>query len=222
MEFTRGWRLAVAIVLLCASATAEGGSQQQVQVLVYDHARIPAGLLEQAGREAVRIFKAAGIELQWANCSGAGERCPTQSDRDKLVLNVIPKGKTASESVYGETFLGRDGKGSYADIFFTRIEQVHRESGVTESRVLGAVAAHEIGHLLLGLGAHSWLGIMAPRWSSEQIRQLEMGRLLFTPRQADRMKGWISALVLAQGRASANRYASGKNAFSSEVLRTNY
>src|SRR5262249_16089412 len=65
------------------------------------------------------------------------------------------------------------------------------EDGIDEARLLGAVAAHEVGHLLLGLRAHTLWGIMAPRWSGEALRQVGMGRLLFTPEQAARMRGKV-------------------------------
>jgi hypothetical protein len=214
MEFARGWQWAAVVVLLCASGVAEVGEDGQVRVLVYDDARAPASVLQQAGSEAIRIFREAGIDLRWVNCSdrSARDECQTVSNRDKLIVNVIAKAKSASESVYGDAFLAKDGNGRYADIFFDRIDQTHREDGINEARLLGAVAAHEIGHLLLGFGAHSWLGIMAPKWSGEHIRQLEMGRLLFAPQQANRMQERIFALTTrsARTRVSEKSYASGK------------
>jgi hypothetical protein len=198
MEFGWGWRWAVAIVLLCGSAVAEVGADGQVRVLVYASARIRTSVIDQAGVEVVRIFRSAGVDLRWVTCSGrnAESDCRNLLDREKLILNVLPRGKTAGESVYGDAFLGEDGSGKYADIFFDRIREAHDEDGIDESRLLGAVAAHEIGHLLLGLRAHTWLGIMAPKWSGESLRQMGMGRLLFTPEQAARMKERVRSFTV--------------------------
>jgi hypothetical protein len=203
MEFPTRWRWAMLVVLLCMSGAAEEKEDGHVRVLVYDHARVPAAVIEQAGREAVRIFHTAGIELEWVNCGDRSARtqCRVLQGEGLLIVNVIPRGKSG-ESVYGDAFLGKDGTGRYADIFFDRIEGAHQECAVSESRLLGAVAAHEIGHLLLGLRAHTWLGIMAPRWSLEQIRQVEMGRLLFTPEQANRMRERTNKNVLARNYGS--------------------
>ena len=197
MEFGWGWRWAVAIVLLCGSALGEVRAGGQVQVLVYDSARVRTAVVDQAGVEVVRIFRSAGVELRWVTCSGrnAESDCRNLLDKEKLILNVLPRGKTAGESVYGDAFLGEAGSGKYADIFFDRIREAHDEDGIDESRLLGAVAAHEIGHLLLGPRAHTWLGIMAPKWSGESLRQMGMGRLLFTPEQAARMKGRVRSFT---------------------------
>lgn len=202
MEFSCGWRWVIAIVLLCVSAAAKvGPGDGQVQVLVYANAKVHGSVMDQAGIEVVRIFRASGIELTWVNCSGRrlGSDCRNLLGNDKLILNVVPRGKTAGESVYGDAFLGADGTGRYADIFFDRISEVHDQYGIDESRLLGAVAAHEIGHLLLGLRAHTWLGIMAPKWTGESLRQVGMGRLLFTPEQAARMKGRIRGYSAVAG-----------------------
>jgi hypothetical protein len=194
LEFAWEWRWGIAIVLLCASAAAQVGSGDgQLPVLVYANAKVRGSVIDQAGIEVVRIFRAAGIEVRWVNCFGrdVGKDCQNLLDIDKLILNVLPRGKTAGESVYGDAFLAEDGTGKYADIFFDRISEAHHENGIDESRLLGAVAAHEIGHLLLGLRAHTWLGIMAPKWTGESLRQMGMGRLLFTSEQAARMRGRI-------------------------------
>jgi hypothetical protein len=54
--------------------------------------------------------------------------------------------------------------------------------------LLGTVAAHELGHLLLGSHAHSSIGIMTPHWEPETLRRMNMGGLLFTREQASRMQ----------------------------------
>jgi hypothetical protein len=199
MEFGWGRRWTVAIVLLCGSAVAEVGTDGQVRVLVYASARVQTAVVDHAGVEVVRIFRSAGIELHWVNCleRNAESDCRNLLDKEKLILNVLPKGKTTGESVYGDAFLGEDGSGKYADIFFDRIREAHDEDGIDASRLLGAVAAHEIGHLLLGLRAHTWVGIMAPKWSGESLRQMGMGRLLFTPEQAARMKERVRSFTVA-------------------------
>lgn len=175
-------------VLLCAAAESARG--QDVRVLAYGSGGVPAAMVEKAGLEAVRIFRSAGVALVWVNCSGRGEpkACSNLPERMDLVLHVIPKGKGLADDVYGEAFLAEDGEGKYADIFYGRIESAYRDSGVSIPLLMGAVAAHEIGHLLLGLHAHSWTGIMAPVWRKDSFANLQMGQLLFNRDQAVRMK----------------------------------
>ena len=54
--------------------------------------------------------------------------------------------------------------------------------------ILGGIIAHELGHLLLGTNGHSGTGIMQPRWEPNQVQQLMMGSLRFTPEQSKRMR----------------------------------
>jgi hypothetical protein len=197
MRFT-GWILGLlSVVLLYGSVAAqtEGG----MRVLVYDNARVPATVVEKAGLEAARIFGTAGIELTWISCTGDGEspECHAGPSKGQLVLHIVPRGKTLSGSVYGEAFLASDGAGKYADIFFDRVAAVHREFGSDVSRLLGAVAAHEIGHLLLGLHGHSWVGIMTPTWNKKSLQQIDMGELLFTREQEVRMKERIRGSAMS-------------------------
>jgi hypothetical protein len=184
-------QLGPTIVLLClGGAVAVSQANAQVHVLIYDNARVSTRVVEQAQSEATRIFHSAGVELRWINCSSGANaaECRSATKTRELVLRIVPRGKSAGDSVYGDAFLAEDGTGKYADIFFDPIASAHRDLGVNESRLLGAVAAHEIGHLLLGLRAHSWLGIMSAMWASDSLRKAEMGTLLFTREQATRMQ----------------------------------
>jgi hypothetical protein len=191
MEFAYRRQLILPIVLLCVSAAAQvSEASRQVRVLVFDNARISPGLLEQAGFETTRIFRSAGIELVWISCTAGadGSACRSRGKNKELMLRVVPKGKSAGDTVYGDAFLAEDGSGKYADIFFDRIASTQHDFGVNASRLMGAIAAHEIGHLLLGLGAHSATGIMSPVWANEVIQKVERGALVFTPAQAMLMR----------------------------------
>jgi hypothetical protein len=107
------------------------------------------------------------------------------------VLHIVPTGKTSSDLVFGLAFLDEDGRGKYGDVFYNRIAEAHHESGANLSLLLGTVAAHELGHLLLGSHAHSYAGVMTPVWRGDVLRRMDMGRLLFTPEQASVMKARI-------------------------------
>jgi hypothetical protein len=45
------------------------------------------------------------------------------------------------------------------------------------------VMAHELGHLLLGINAHSSTGIMRPVWNDDDIVAASKGNLYFTQAQ---------------------------------------
>lgn len=68
---------------------------------------------------------------------------------------------------------------------------MHRKT--SEGLILGHVIAHEIGHLLLPLGAHSAAGIMSPRIDKGDFRKALGGNLLFSQEQSELMRTAISA-----------------------------
>jgi hypothetical protein len=61
------------------------------------------------------------------------------------------------------------------------------ETFVDPAIILGHVAAHEIGHLLLGTNSHSPGGIMRAHWRMEELARAKKGLLLFTKSQSHRM-----------------------------------
>jgi hypothetical protein len=187
----------IPVVLLWGTLAAAGGDGNiaEVEVLVYDGAQISQSVLHQAEIEAGRIFRAAGVEVTWANCVSrsalADDACHHFPASHDFVLHIVPTGKTSTDLVFGLSFLDKDGAGRYSDVFFDRIEEAHRAFGVNLARLLGAVTAHELGHLLLGSHAHSHMGIMTPHWEGETLRVMNMGSLLFTREQASRMQARI-------------------------------
>ena len=111
---------------------------------------------------------------------------------NEFVLSIVADGRTSSELVYGVAFIGPGGEGKYADIFLRRVEIAASESGFSAERLLGAVAAHELGHLLLGTHAHSYEGIMSPVWKKTVLQRMEMGSLLFTKDESVTMQGRLA------------------------------
>jgi hypothetical protein len=65
--------------------------------------------------------------------------------------------------------------------------------------ILGCVIVHEIGHLLLGPYSHSSSGVMQAQWGRDQMRQVMMGRLLFTHEQSMRMREEVQTRMRLQG-----------------------
>ena len=180
-------------ILSCGVPVAAAQDWHEVQILLYDDARVQRSVLEAGESEAGRIFRLAGIRLAWVDCysqvsDSEREHCRLVPGRSQFVLRLIQKAKGSSDLVFGQAFLGESGTGKYADIFFDRIQAAHDEYATSVPRLLGAVAAHELGHLLLGFQAHSWTGIMVPVWESESLRRMSMGNLSFSREQAVRMQ----------------------------------
>lgn len=190
----------VAIVLLGVNVAAsrEAKSATEITVLVNNSAGVSAEILTQAKAEASRIFRTAGVEIDWVDCPRAadiveGDACRRVPGPSDFVLHIVAKGKTSSDLVFGLSFLGEDGAGKYSDLFYDRVQQAHRELGADVASLLGSVAAHELGHLLLGLHAHSYVGIMAAVWNEDALRNMGMGGLRFNRDQAAGIRARIQA-----------------------------
>ena len=102
--------------------------------------------------------------------------------------------------------LSPEGTGYYSYVFQDRVEQLARDSHANRSEILGHVAAHEIGHLLLGSNAHSQMGIMCANWYGRQLRSAAMGTLLFTPQESQLIRAKLLSWTRQEEalRSSAN------------------
>jgi len=187
---------AIASILLCTSITGAQTSEPGcIKVMVLDSVGISPVVMHRTEDEAARIFRTAGIQVQWVNCQkkGESESCHHSPLADEFMLHIVHHGKTRTDLVFGEAFLGEDGSGKYADVFFDRIQDASNPTELDTAQLLGAVVAHEVGHLLLGSRAHSSSGIMQPVWEKECLRRVWMGSLLFTRKQAQSMQGRFGA-----------------------------
>lgn len=178
------------VVLWASMSGAQANEPGRIKVMVLDSAGLSTTLLARTENEAARIFAGASIQVQWINCQKKGEveNCHHAPRTDEFMLHIVHHGNTRTDLVFGEAFLGEDGSGKYADIFFDRIQDASNLPELDTAQLLGAVAAHEVGHLLLGSRAHSSSGIMQPVWEKECLRRVWMGSLLFTRKQAQSMQ----------------------------------
>jgi hypothetical protein len=79
---------------------------------------------------------------------------------------------------------GENGIGRLAYAFHERIEASAQRHGTDPAKILGYVMAHEVGHILLARGAHSFTGIMRSHWNRFEILSIERSLLRFTNEQA--------------------------------------
>jgi hypothetical protein len=100
------------------------------------------------------------------------------------------------DPILGISYLASDGTGFQADIFYEGIEKLRHETFVDPAIILGHVAAHEIGHLLLGSNSHSSWGIMRAHWNMEELARANKGLLFFTKSQSRRMSEKLCAAIV--------------------------
>lgn len=185
--------ISVLLLMITGAAASNGtndGGLPRVVVSVFNDAEVEEAVLHRAGEQVVALFQGAGVELTWQECAAtvAPRRCTDFESSGHLSLRIVRASANLKASVFGVAFLGEDGSGTQADIFFDEVKRLSAESGPPLETVLGHVAAHELGHLLLGTNAHSRSGIMRPRWTSTDLQSGSCASLQFLPEQAQRIR----------------------------------
>jgi hypothetical protein len=180
----------------------------QVAVAVHNDAEIPASTLLGAEAEASQLFRQSGVALRWLNCPLPADgpedpgQCRTAKFPAYLQLRIAQRSRNLNEITFGISYLSADGSGCYADLFYEPVEQMHGRSGVNLASILGGVAAHEIGHLLLGTNSHADSGIMRARWQSAELGSLRTGTLFFSDAEARQMRSKLAAWRTSSRNAS--------------------
>jgi hypothetical protein len=80
---------------------------------------------------------------------------------------------------------------SIAAVYFHRAVDLEGGTLATRSAILGAMMAHEIGHLLLGDNRHSASGVLRASWGDQDLRTIARGQMCFTAGEARRMVAMV-------------------------------
>jgi hypothetical protein len=166
-------------------------------ISVHDYADVPTVLLAAAEDQAREIFRHAGLETAWLNCSPKLELEKLEpgscyfSDTTHLTLKISPHAMNAQfrnrNDVLGTAYPDEKGAGYFAYVFYDRIQELAQRRRLGHA-LLADVMAHEIGHLLLGSTSHSASGIMCAHWNYEQLRNVSEGAMAFVPAQSRIMR----------------------------------
>ncbi len=173
-------------------------AEMLVTISVHNDVGISAGTLRGAEMEASRVFRQSGIEAKWLNCPLPADgpedpaQCRTAEFPAHLQLRIARRSRNLSEITFGISYLSADGSGCYANLFYQRVEEMHERSRVNLASLFGDVAAHEIGHLLLGTNSHAANGIMRARWQNEELRSISTGTLFFSEAESRQMRSKLA------------------------------
>jgi hypothetical protein len=145
---------------------------------------VPASDRRAAAVVAANILHQAGIDLAWTDCNDRPAphgrptpACPTPPGPDEVIVRFVTagtpniSGTPVGESL-GDAFVDTAAaSGSLATVYVDRVAIMSRASGVDAATLLGRVAAHEIGHLLLGTTSHGSTGLMRAEWSTTLLQR---------------------------------------------------
>ena len=164
-------------------------------ISVHDYADVPAKLLNAAEAQAREIYRLAGLETAWLNCSPKLEKIEPGSchfsDSTHLTLKISARAVNAQvrdrADVLGTAYPDDKGVGYFAYVFYDRVQELAERQRLG-NWLLADVMAHEIGHLLLGSNSHSVSGIMCAHWNYDQLRNISEGAMWFIPVQSKIMR----------------------------------
>lgn len=183
----------VALAQISSQPIAPGSPE--ITISVHDYAEVPFEELNAAEEQAREIYRRAGLETVWHNCSPKLENMEPESchfsDATHLTLKISPRAVNVQVrdrlEVLGTAYPDDKGVGYFAYVFYDRVQElaVRQRLG---NRLLADVMAHEIGHLLLGSNSHSLSGIMSAHWNYDQLRNISEGTMWFIPAQSRIMR----------------------------------
>lgn len=175
-----------------------------IQVLVYNYAGVSSATLASAEREAARIYDRASVQTEWLDCPLTPDRaagypaCQVEVSPVRLAIRVLSPRMAdrlgLSRTVFGSAHLAEDGGyGMIAEVCAHCAEDLAKEQPAAYGVILGDLMAHELGHLLLGVGSHSPTGLMHVPWYKKELDSIAEGSLLFTSRERERMRYQVLA-----------------------------
>jgi len=211
---SRGGRVVLAVSLLSLLTPLRAGTPQshpKLTVHVYNYAKVPAHRLAGAEGGAKRTFQKAGIDSEWLDSQVfENERpqitfCEHFLGPSHVIVNILPHSAAATfeyrENAYGVALTSQGtGYESCAYIFYGRIQDLAKRSGVDDTTLLAHMLAHEVGHLLLGSNSHTPTGLMRDKWRMTDLQRAARGSLAFTLRESELMRD----AVLARSREGNN------------------
>lgn len=182
------------------SAEAEPTASATVTVRLYELAEAPDEEIARAASEASEIFERIGVRLEWLACGGSAPEARCNEVDGPAVVNLrlmpphmqppggLPKG------IFGFALMATSGGFSTtANVYFECVSEISDGRKYRRDVVLGAMMAHEIGHLLLGINSHSKMGLMTLPWGPKVLLAADRGMLGFSTREAARIQGAAQA-----------------------------
>jgi hypothetical protein len=189
--------------LFSATAT-HGPAGDAIAIRVYNYAGIPAEQISGAQQAADDIFARSNVRLSWLNCTLDAERKPADPTcmavRGPSVLNLrlMPEQMAPQQGlrkgIFGFSLMSTTGGySSTTNVYVERVDALTDGRKYRQPVVLGAVIAHELGHLLLGIGSHSKAGLMSLPWGPKALTAADKSVLGFSKRETQQLERAVAA-----------------------------
>ena len=159
----------------------------KVTVVIYNSEAVPERELVRGETVAGQILRQAGVEVLWRPATAA-DTALRPSEVPLHVLAAHPP--NLSPDISGFAMLMPEG--SYAGVSYPDVQRTAHALAADDPTVLGAIMAHELGHVLLGTRDHSANGVMVMRLGQREIAAARRGELLFVGSEARRIRAEVA------------------------------
>jgi hypothetical protein len=160
-------------------------------ILVFNYSAASRSSVNIAGQEVSRIFRQAGLMVSWRWCPvpltpDSDQACAAELGPNDIRLRIVNQ---AAPNYFGERVFGFSVAPAVATVYYEHAVNLAKSDGAEDEvpTILAYVIAHEIGHLLLGPGAHAPTGIMQAQWKREDLERAMKGLLLFRSEEIEKM-----------------------------------
>lgn len=177
--------LACAAVLTSPTAlTAATVPHIALTVRVYQTAGLAFTMEQQALAEAETVLRAGLVEVRWRQCTGLNPSpvCDVPPGPSEVLL-VMRAGKRChhdTSATLGAALVVRRRGGVLATVHVHCVASLATAARADVALLLGRVAAHELGHLMMRTSAHARRGLMRPHWTPNEIRRNRPADWAFT------------------------------------------
>ncbi len=119
--------------------------------------------------------------------------CNAVSGPSVLNLRLMPEWMEPKQGlargVFGFSMMSTSGGySSTTNVYVNRVETIADGRKYRQPVVLGAIIAHELGHLLLGIGSHSKSGLMSLPWGPKALTAADQGTLGFSKKESSKLE----------------------------------
>ena len=204
--------LALFAMTLIHSIFSPLAAQGPITIRVYNFAAIPAGEIARAQQEADEIYARANVRLAWLDCTYADGKpadstCNAISGPSVLNLRLLPAQMEPKqglpEGIFGFSMMSTTGGfSSTTNVYVDRVSTIADGRKYRQPVVLGAIVAHELGHLLLGIGSHSKAGLMSLPWGPKALTAADQGTLSFSKKETSQLEKAVEKRTGTATRAS--------------------
>lgn len=175
------YRLALILAIAAAwtapiALTAAEVPRTTVTVRVYQAVALPSAVEQRALTEAETVLRAAHVNVRWRTCSGPtrSAACDEPPGPAELFLRVVRKGmpRLGASATLGDALVVRRAGGSVlATVYVDNVAWLATVAETDVAVLLGRVAAHELGHLIMQTTGHARHGLMRQNWTPREVRR---------------------------------------------------